>query len=363
MVSYPSSPTWMVYHGTEPRCVEDTPLLILADLFCTHFLAEAGEFTVYKSWVLIHHLRMAGLITSSVPGPVFDLKTFTTTDSGCFANNFPTFRRLNHKFAANLMGSSQEVLMTQHVAPLQRPVASFRAHFDRFQGQHGWQYIAIDENGISSVSWWIVGLSHQMSWLHFVAIILSFYFVCMLCPVCSGSELHGRANTANVVLMLSFVHVTAGNDSPLEWTAADGGLTENGKWTCSGSPNHPFIGRTAMHPCALPGQECCQGHKAAVGVRYVSNLWDMAASAELTFEVWPTCGDGLTINWILTHGNTTTTLFSKEFTAAAESVPHRETIQLTIAVFPGDTLMFVVSAGANHDCDGVYIHDITVWAS
>lgn len=152
MVSYPSSPTWVVYHGSEPRCVENTPLLILAELFCTHFQAEAGEFTVYQSWVLIHHLRMAGLITSTFPEPVFDLKNFTLTDSGCFADNFPAFRRLNNKYAANLIGSSEETLMTQHVAPLPRPVVSFRAQFDRFQGQHGWQYIAIDDTGKPSAS-------------------------------------------------------------------------------------------------------------------------------------------------------------------------------------------------------------------
>ena len=156
--------------------------------------------------------------------------------------------------------------------------------------------------------------------------------------------------------------VTAGREKALQWAPADGLLTENGKWTCSDSPLG-FITQTSLHPCALPNEQCCEADAAAVGVRYVSNLWDMAALIELTFEVWPTCGDGLTLQWVLTHANTSTTLMSKEFTAAAEARPYRETVEKTLALFPGDDLLFLVSPGANHDCDGVYVHDIKIWQS
>ncbi len=147
MVSYPTSPTWMIYHGGEPLCVENTPVLILASSFCNHFLAEAGDFNLFQTWVLIHHLRMAGLVTATFPEPVFQLNNFSRADSGCLSDRIPGFRKLEGDFASNLMGPSEEVLITQHLAPLPRPIASLRNNFDRFQGQHGWQYVAIDEHG------------------------------------------------------------------------------------------------------------------------------------------------------------------------------------------------------------------------
>lgn len=148
MVSYPTSPTWIIYHGSEPVCVENTPMLILADLFCTHFLAEAGDFSFYHTWVLIHHLRLAGLVTATFPEPVFVLNNFSRAGSGCFSDRIPHFRKLDGIYASNLMGPSEEVLIAQHLAPLPRPTVSFRSDFDRFQGQHGWHYIAIDAQGM-----------------------------------------------------------------------------------------------------------------------------------------------------------------------------------------------------------------------
>ena len=149
-VSYPTSPTWMIYHGSKPLCVENSPMLILTKLFCTNFLAEAGDFGVFQTWVLIHHLRMAGLVTASFPEPVFTLKQFSRADSGCLADRIPSFRKLEGDFASNLMGTSEQVLISQHLAPIPLPAASFRSNFDMFQGQHGWQYIAVNEHGEQS---------------------------------------------------------------------------------------------------------------------------------------------------------------------------------------------------------------------
>ena len=147
VVSYPTSPTWMIYHGSEPLCVESSAMLILTRLFCTNFLAEAGDFNVFQTWVLIHHLRMAGLVTSPFPEPVFILNNFSRADAGCLADRIPAFRKLEGDFASNQMGVSEQVLISQHLAPVPYPAASFRSNFDKFQGQHGWQYIAIDEHG------------------------------------------------------------------------------------------------------------------------------------------------------------------------------------------------------------------------
>ncbi len=146
-VSYPSSPTWMIYHGSEPLCVESAPMLILTDQFCRNFLPEAGDFIVFQTWVLIHHLRMAGLVTASFPEPVFTLNKFSRADSGCFADRIPTFRKLEGDFASNLMGTSEQVFISQYLALIPRPAASFRSSFDKFQGQHGWQYVAVNEHG------------------------------------------------------------------------------------------------------------------------------------------------------------------------------------------------------------------------
>ena len=147
LVSYPTSPTWMIYHGSEPLCVESSPLLLLTKLFCTNFLAEAGDFNDFQTWVLIHHLRMAGLVTTSFPEPVFTMNNFSRADTGCLADRIPAFRKLEGDLASNQMGVAEQVLISQHLAPIPHPAASFRSNFDKFQGQHGWQYIAIDEYG------------------------------------------------------------------------------------------------------------------------------------------------------------------------------------------------------------------------
>lgn len=153
-----------------------------------------------------------------------------------------------------------------------------------------------------------------------------------------------------------------GAEKGLTWQAAGTSKTEDGKWSCSDS-SQAFISQTTLHPCSLLNHQCCQANTAAVGIRYISNLWDQAALAEVTFEVWPTCGDGLALQFILTQNSTSSVLLSKTFPALDVSPPHRETFEKTIAIFPGDSLLFLVQPGANHDCDGVYVHDIKVWQS
>lgn len=335
MISYPTTPTWMVYHGSEPLCVENSPLLILAELFCTHFLAEAGDFTAYHTWVLIHHLRVAGLVTATLPDPVFVLNNFSRAGPGCFSDEFPEFRKLHGDYASNLMGPSEEVLITQHVASLPRPTASLRAGFDRYQGQHGWYYTAVDEHGMP-----------------------------FSCNCLSSDTLILIVYHCNIIMLLldKIQNMTAGHEKALQWKTDDGLLTGTGRWTCNDSSS-AFITRSTLHPCALENQQCCHSGIAAVGLRYVSNIWDMAALAEVTFEVWPTCGDGVTLQWILTNSDQSTSLFFRNFTVTPESRPHRETFEQSIALFPGDNLLFLVHPGANHDCDGVYVHDIKIWQS
>ena len=146
-LSYPSSPTWIIYHGKEPVCVENAPLLVLNDVFCSSFLAEAGDFTTFYTWLLIRHLKLSGLSTTAFPEPQFLLQNFSQTGSGCFSDRIPAFRKLSGDHAANQLGPSEEVLMSQHLAARPRPVTSLRNDFDKFQGQHGWQYVTFDEHG------------------------------------------------------------------------------------------------------------------------------------------------------------------------------------------------------------------------
>ena len=165
-----------------------------------------------------------------------------------------------------------------------------------------------------------------------------------------------------LVYLLKRFYVLAGAEKGLVWETGDTPTTEDGKWVCNDS-SQAFISQTTLHPCSLPNHDCCQATTAAVGVRYVSNLWDEAALVEITFEVWPTCGDGLSLHFILTQNNSSSVLFSKVFPALDVSPPHRETFEKVLAIFPGDSLLFLVQPGANHDCDGVYVHDIKIWQS
>ncbi len=162
--------------------------------------------------------------------------------------------------------------------------------------------------------------------------------------------------------VLTGSYVLSGFEKGLTWQAAGTSKTEDGKWACSDS-SQAFISQTTLHPCSLPNRQCCQANTAAVGVRYVNNLWDDSALVEVTFEVWPTCGDGLSLKLILKQNSTSSVLLYKAFPALISSPPHRETFEKIIAVFPGDSLLFLVQPGANHDCDGVYVHDIKLWQS
>lgn len=51
-VSYPTSPTWMLYTGEEARCNDDIPILIRREVFCRSYYAEARVFRMYHSWTL-----------------------------------------------------------------------------------------------------------------------------------------------------------------------------------------------------------------------------------------------------------------------------------------------------------------------
>ena len=99
---------------------------------------------------------------------------------------------------------------------------------------------------------------------------------------------------------------------------------------------------------------------AAVGLQFVSYMWDQAALLKVTFEVWPLCGDGLAITLTLNDYNASRTLFHKSFKPSAGPA-HREVIEETISIMPGTVFLFYVEPNLDHDCDGVYLQDIEIW--
>lgn len=153
----------------------------------------------------------------------------------------------------------------------------------------------------------------------------------------------------------------AGRETGLQWIAANTGNTKDGRWSCRGS-SQGFIAHTSMHPCVSEDGTCCDAASSSMGVRYISNTWDQAAQAVITFEVWPSCGDGFTLRWVVHQGFDQETIYTKTFLPSADP-PYRESIEKTVPLSPGDSMVFSVHPGLNHDCDGVYIHDIQVWQS
>ena len=51
-VSYPGSPTWMLYSPDQSRCNEDIPVVLRKQVFCEGYFAEARIFREYHSWTL-----------------------------------------------------------------------------------------------------------------------------------------------------------------------------------------------------------------------------------------------------------------------------------------------------------------------
>ncbi|KAL0043859.1 hypothetical protein WJX82_010488 [Trebouxia sp. C0006] len=65
------------------------------------------------------------------------------------------------------MGPSEDTLFQKHLAARPAPVTAFRQDFDMFQGQHGWQYVMIDDTGAAKFLTWTPaddGVRQEGSW-------------------------------------------------------------------------------------------------------------------------------------------------------------------------------------------------------
>ena len=71
-VSFPGSPTWMLYTSSGSECNEDIPIVVRKQIFCQSYFAEARIFRQYHSWTLSMLLAQVGtpaifLIRSNTP--------------------------------------------------------------------------------------------------------------------------------------------------------------------------------------------------------------------------------------------------------------------------------------------------------
>ena len=70
--SFPTGPTWILYAAHEGHCLEDVPLLLRRDVFCSAYTAQARVFRTYSSWVLALLLRkVCSCYNVDMPNKIF----------------------------------------------------------------------------------------------------------------------------------------------------------------------------------------------------------------------------------------------------------------------------------------------------
>ncbi|KAK9809161.1 hypothetical protein WJX72_010415 [[Myrmecia] bisecta] len=300
--AYPSSPTWMLYDGTNAKCMENLPVLISTQTFCNEFLAEAQDFRNYQSWVLATMLGQAGINMHTWPEALFNLTSYGTLGASCRLIAVPSSRAISASVAANLYKDAQEMMRNLHVAPWPRPVASLRHDFFREQGHRGWQYL--------------------------------------------------------------YKTLADGSITPMAWRTQNESGVQTQYWGCSTA--YPNMKDFLVHPCAhVTGSvECCGAAKTGAIIRYKSYIANPHAKLILEYEVSPVCGDGLDFTVMLTGAETgdSILLFRQGHELTLDAPPDRQRIQRDINLRPDDTLDFVTHPRGSHDCDGVFIVDIQIWA-
>ena len=97
-----------------------------------------------------------------------------------------------------------------------------------------------------------------------------------------------------------------------------------------------------------------------MGVQYLSTTQSPEVHIELTYEVWPVCGDGLVLTLDVVHSNATETVFRHEYEPGMEAAKQRF-LESQVAVLPSSVVRLLVHPRDNHDCDAVQLHDFKVW--
>lgn len=151
----------------------------------------------------------------------------------------------------------------------------------------------------------------------------------------------------------------AGHERDLEPTPAVGAATQEGTWTCD-LVGYPSISRTTLHPCSSFIGECCRQDVTPVGLRYVSSSHTPEVHLEVTYEVWPNCGDGLVVTLEVVHSNFTEPVFTHEYEPGMKAAK-RQFLEQEVLLAPSSAVRLLVHPRDNHDCDAVQLHDFKVW--
>ncbi len=115
-----------------------------------------------------------------------------------------------------------------------------------------------------------------------------------------------------------------------------------------------------LHPCSSFDGECCSEDVAPVGLQYSSSSNIPDAKVELSYEVWPQCGDGLVVTLIHFHGNFTQTLFATDFEPGMKKA-QLQVAEYSVGLKTASTLRLVAYPRDSHDCDAVQIHSFKIW--
>lgn len=62
---------------------------------------------------------------------------------------------------------------------------------------------------------------------------------------------------------------------------------------------------------------------------------------------------------LLAHSQT---LLRRGYEADANGQPNRQKIEWRLHIRTGDVIDFIVEPRSNHDCDGLFIVDVSIWA-
>jgi hypothetical protein len=295
-LTFPSSPSWMAYDGSAAQCSDDIPIMATHEQFCSTFKSQAKPYQEYNSWSYAHMLVRQRLMLVAYPAVVFQLLAYTHEGYGCISANPPAHRKFPGPSLLSLYANAEDVLLDSVIAPATKPHASLVLDAADKQNHRGWSYGWIDE---------------------------------------------GR--------FLPFTH-TRHSESKLQ----------HGVWQCR-NESLPYIhlGYKMIHPCAQ-SNHCCGRDKAVPAIQYSVNSAHMQSSLEVVFDVFPRCGDGLSVSMLHLHKLGVEQLFNYAYKGNASS-PIRETLNFKLNLLYRDTLILLVDPHQNHDCDGVHVAKLEVW--
>jgi hypothetical protein len=230
------------------------------------------------------------------------LQNFSMTGAVCQPHTLPHHRKLPKHSAMSMLSSSGHLMLTEHLASLPRAIASLQDDFSGQQGHMGWQY--------------------------------------------------GYANSLD------------GTFRQLQYTNGEHGHA----WRCSNTSLTPFVQSQQLHPCASPGA-CCQSDKAVAVLRYKVHTYASSALFRLAFAINPSCGDGFTLQIRLLrpagviNGTLGKILYERVVKPDLASAARSENLSavLRFPLEPDAAIDVMVDPHDNHDCDGVYLTEASIW--